>query len=492
MLLSVALCVCCCCFGDEWSLKRAKAAFAMAQTAEQQNAKPNKPISDECQDCYGSGFRGDGRTKIKCPTCDGTGKRKTGDAGPDVVSGDSAGAPETESLDPETAAADEDPDLAGLEFTADWCKKCKEMEPIVAEAAVIYEKIDIETPTGKDAVQKFGIKGIPVYMITDRTLNTVLDRIDGTTTLVNLRASETKARALKRARKEFNERNLKGATVRIRVQGTTKEKRGTGCVIRSSKTVTHVLTCNHVTLTDGLLFVEPSNAIESGQLAQSIVGGYQGRVIGRDAENDLAIIEIKCPQLPFLQDVGELRTFGCVATSSAFPLGGEFVQVDVEVIEPKRVDNELIVEDGGIEVVATRGECAQGVSGAPLTIEGTIVGVSFGTVRGDADPFTVHATGPAIRKLIRETLDERRNSAQSSGSSQPIDNQTIRKMIAATYWDESQIQFDVKPRSRARQHLIAEHGFQSSQLNGLSIWELVCLHDAIHKGVITYEQNRQI
>ena len=492
ILLSVALCVSCCCFGDEWSLKRAKSAFAMAQTAEQQNVKPDKPVSEECSDCYGTGVRGDGRTKIKCPTCKGTGKRKTGDLAPvaspslDVVSGDDAGTPETE-----TPAADGDPDLAGLEFTADWCKKCKEMEPIVAQAAITYEKIDIETPNGKDAVAKFGIKAIPVYMITDRTLNTVLDRIDGTTTLANLQKSEAKARALKRARREFNESQLRGATVRIRVVGTQKTKHGSGAVIRSSRTVTHVLTCNHVTLNDGILFVEPSNAIESGQLTETIVGGYQGRVIGRDAINDLAILEIRSPQLPFLQDVGELRSFGFVATSSAYPLGGEFAQSDVEVIEPKRIANDVIVGEGGIEVVATLGESDQGVSGGPLTIEGTIVGVSFGTVKNDGEPYTIHAHGSAIRKLIRETLNNQSNRAQSAGPSESIQSQSIRDMIAKAYPDGVQLEFDVSPRSRARQRLISEHGFESFQLDGLSQWELLCLHDAAHKGVITNGSNRR-
>lgn len=491
MLLSVAL-LCCMAsslFGDEWSLKRAKSAFAMAQTAEQQNAKPDKPVSEECSDCYGTGVRGDGRTKIKCPTCNGTGKRKTGDSKPhaadpaDIVSGDAAAAPETESPDPETLAADEDPDLAGLEFTADWCKKCKEMEPIVAKAAVKYEKIDIETPNGKEAVQKFGIKGIPVYMITDRTLNTVLDRIDGTTTLAALQSSETKARALKRARREFNESQLRGATVRIRVRGVEKSKHGSGAVIRSSRTVTHVLTCNHVTQGDGILFVEPSNAIDGGQ--------YQGTVIGRDAVNDLAIIEIRSPQLPFLQDVGELRSFGCVATSSAFPLGGEFVQTDVEVIEPKRIENDVVVDKGGTEVLATRGESDHGVSGGPLTIEGTIIGLSFGTVKNDGEPYTIHATGSAIRKLIRETLNNQGNRAQSAGPSESIQSQSIRDMIAKAYPAGVQLEFDVSPRSRARQHLISEHGFESFQLDGLSQWELLCLHDAAHKGVITNGSNRR-
>jgi S1-C subfamily serine protease len=489
ILLSVACLMCCNLFADEWSLKRAKAAFAMAQAAEKQTVKPDKPTSEECSDCYGTGVRGDGRTKIKCPTCNGTGKRKTGDSAPvaasppDVVSGDSAGTQESESPDPETVAADGDPDLAGLEFTAEWCNKCKQMEPVIAKAAIKYEKIDIETPNGKEAVQKFGIKAIPVYMITDRTLNTVLDRIDGTTTLVNLQKSEAKARALKLARKEFNERNLKGATVRIRIRGTEKSKHGSGAVIRSSKTVTHVLTCNHVTQGDGVLFVEPSNAIDGGE--------YQGTVIGRDAVNDLAIIEIRSPQLPFLQDVGELRSFGFIANSSSYPLGGEFTQLDVEVIEPKRIENDLIVDEGGTEVLATLGESDQGVSGGPLTIEGTIVGVSFGTVKNDGEPYTIHATGVAIRNLIRQTLNNPSNRVQSSGPSGSIRIQSIREMIAKAYPAGVQLEFDVSPRSRARQHLVSEHGFESFQLDGLSQWELLCLHDAAHRGVITNEQNRQ-
>lgn len=483
ILLSVACCMCCNLFADDWGVKRAKAAFAFAQTAEKQTVKPNKPTSDECPDCYGTGVRGDGRTKIKCPTCNGSGKRTTGQEVSSAVSGDDAAAPQTETQDPETSAAGEDPDLAGLEFTADWCKKCKDMGPVIAQAAIQYEKIDIETPNGKDAVQKFGIKAIPVYMITDRTLNTVLDRIDGTTTVVALRNSESKARALKQARKEFNERNLKGATVRIRVVGKSSTHNGSGAVIRSTRTVTHVLTCNHVTQYDGALFVEPSNAISGGQ--------YQGTVIGRDTVNDLAIVEIRSPPLPFLQDVGELRSYGFVATSSAFPLGGEFAQSDVEVIEPKRVENDVVVDEGGIEVVATQGAFDQGVSGGPLTIEGTIVGVSFGIVKNDGEPYTIHATGPAIRKLIRETLNNQRQSAQSSSAPQSIQSSSIRDMIAAAYPADVQLEFDVSPRSRARQHLISEHGFAAYQLDGLSQWELLCLHDAAHRGVITNGSNRR-
>jgi len=33
------------------------------------------PLSDECENCHGTGILGDGKIQTKCPACDGTGKK---------------------------------------------------------------------------------------------------------------------------------------------------------------------------------------------------------------------------------------------------------------------------------------------------------------------------------------------------------------------------------------------------------------------------------
>jgi len=37
---------------------------------------PDKPSSNKCRDCNGTGIIGDGRIKAKCETCNGTGRIK--------------------------------------------------------------------------------------------------------------------------------------------------------------------------------------------------------------------------------------------------------------------------------------------------------------------------------------------------------------------------------------------------------------------------------
>ena len=32
------------------------------------------PVTDECENCHGTGILGDGKIATKCPVCDGTGK----------------------------------------------------------------------------------------------------------------------------------------------------------------------------------------------------------------------------------------------------------------------------------------------------------------------------------------------------------------------------------------------------------------------------------
>lgn len=54
---------------------RARWAWIAASRSLLESVPDDETLGDECEDCNGDGFVGDGTIKIECDTCNGTGKR---------------------------------------------------------------------------------------------------------------------------------------------------------------------------------------------------------------------------------------------------------------------------------------------------------------------------------------------------------------------------------------------------------------------------------
>lgn len=74
-----------------------------------------------------------------------------------------------------------------IDFTATWCKPCKQMDKKVfakeevgdfVNAKFSPAKIDIDTPEGKELTSKYAVESIPTIIITDLKGN-VVKRLEG-------------------------------------------------------------------------------------------------------------------------------------------------------------------------------------------------------------------------------------------------------------------------------------------------------------------------
>ena len=54
---------------------RARWAWVAASTDLFESVPDDEVLGDECEDCNGNGFVGDGTVRVECDTCNGTGKR---------------------------------------------------------------------------------------------------------------------------------------------------------------------------------------------------------------------------------------------------------------------------------------------------------------------------------------------------------------------------------------------------------------------------------
>lgn len=54
---------------------RARWTWILASQKELDSVIDDEELSDDCSDCNGEGFVGDGTIKVECDTCNGTGKR---------------------------------------------------------------------------------------------------------------------------------------------------------------------------------------------------------------------------------------------------------------------------------------------------------------------------------------------------------------------------------------------------------------------------------
>jgi len=55
-------------------------------------------------------------------------------------------------------------------FTAGWCQPCKAMAPMIDEFVsenpdIEYVKFDIDLPESVDAIEEYGVRGVPTFVI---------------------------------------------------------------------------------------------------------------------------------------------------------------------------------------------------------------------------------------------------------------------------------------------------------------------------------------
>ena len=73
-----------------------------------------------------------------------------------------------------------------IHFTATWCQPCKAMAPMIDKFVadnpdIEYDKIDIDSPEATLAIEEYGIRGVPTFII--KTNNEITARHTGSATL---------------------------------------------------------------------------------------------------------------------------------------------------------------------------------------------------------------------------------------------------------------------------------------------------------------------
>ncbi|CAB4242271.1 TrxA Thiol-disulfide isomerase and thioredoxins [uncultured Caudovirales phage] len=57
-----------------------------------------------------------------------------------------------------------------IHFTAAWCQPCKAMAPMIDKFVsehpdIEYVKYDIDLPESGDAIEEFGVRGVPTFVV---------------------------------------------------------------------------------------------------------------------------------------------------------------------------------------------------------------------------------------------------------------------------------------------------------------------------------------
>lgn len=388
----------CCQFGT-WEAERARAAFAFAEAAEEQAEK--KPAGDKCADCYGTGKRGDGRTVITCPTCKGTGRRVQSDLPPVAQEPAPAQEPEPEpaAIEPvqvvpvpiadnsPAPAAEPNPTsdrgrLYGLRYTARWCQPCKIWEQNEdAFVEMEFSPVDIDTDAGREQVQRNGIANIPAFFICDRKLGTVLFRSEQGETAKALNEATANAVVEIGERRRRNTERLESAVYRLESTRNEGAKQitadGAAFVVESDATGSTLVSCAHITERNTFHKVTGKSGVHVATL------------LFQDINRDLAVLRVNVANLPAI-DIGTPETAdGLEVVVVGYP-NGERKQINATCCpELKESGNEWILFD---QIVSS------GMSGGPITYDGTAVGlVSFS---GEKIGGTAGARGAEIRAVL--------------------------------------------------------------------------------------------
>ena len=385
---------------EPYETSRTRSAFAFSEAQEAQ--ADNKPATDKCPDCYGSGFRGDGRTKIKCPTCNGTGKRTTGEVPPIVeAQGD-----EVEPVqEPEPAAevapvpipedAEPKPDevsaarLYGVMTSAETCSICKVWPGKESAGTEIPFQIVDRTGQGEPT---------PRFLYCDRLTGNVVWNQTGYTKAEELNKAIPAALKAIEERREANQRALRSAVVRIRQ--TKNEGRnvvridGSAFVVEQRDGFAIAATAAHVVDGGGAVVV-----LHSGRELPAAVAAV-------DKTADCAVIVFGAPDGIESIDVGDCEEpDGVKMQAAGFPDGKD----ELHAFDGSGCG---FVDSDGAQFLVIDQNVPEGVSGGPITIEGTAVAVVSVSGQFDAKRMTGGPRGKILRKLIQgvriETNKQRR------------------------------------------------------------------------------------
>ena len=201
-------------------------------------------------------------------------------------------------------------DTVLLEFSANWCGPCREMEPVVAgleREGYRLERVNIDSEPGKAKMRQFNVKNIPTFVALSDGRET--GRLVGAVSADNLKrlvgpaglARAGKSKAPPQAAQSSVEtpltnlpssgsatgRELIDRSVRIVVDDAKSRSFGTGTVVRSVPGETLVLTCGH--LFEGI----SRSAKTTIEFFGSPPGEkLAGEVVARDRDADLSLVRV--------------------------------------------------------------------------------------------------------------------------------------------------------------------------------------------------------
>lgn len=279
----------------------------------------------------------------------------------------------------------DDPDIYGIRFTAPYCVPCKVYDSKDEKDVVLpFKLIDVSNDEGAKIASESGVTEIPAWIICDRHLSTELIRVHGYQTSVQINTIVTTARGVRAKRKKRNEALVAISTVRIRCNHDKGYDTASGVIVKANGFETYVLTAAHAVEKDVTnVMVEP--------IGQQQGVFYAADVLASEPDTDLAVLKITTnKKLQYLSDIGKCESVGANVIVSGYPEGGDFSTVTTTI-------NRATIANG-IHVLVTDSQVKHGISGGPLTLDGTIVGIA--SCIDTKEHTTWFANGDSIRKIL--------------------------------------------------------------------------------------------
>jgi thiol-disulfide isomerase/thioredoxin len=299
-------------------------------------------------------------------------------------------------------------ETALLDFSADWCGPCRQMEPVVAQLASLgypVRKVNIDHEPALAA--RYGVQPIPCFVLVvdgrevERTVGaTTFEKLQGMLQKHGVAAATATPKSPRPEKKEQVQpaavspdmaAQLLAASVRLKISEANGHSYGSGTMIDVRGNEALIVTCGHI-------FRDSQG---QGKVTIDLFGsgaprGLPGHVIGYDLKSDVGLVSFNpgCP----------VRTAALAAPSYQVRRGDAVINIGCNNgAEPTVKSSRVTSLDKflGPPNIQVAGQPVQGRSGGGLfTDDGRVIGIC--NAADPADNEGLYAALPSIWALLEQ------------------------------------------------------------------------------------------